>query len=141
MDPPGGIQPVAADEILYRRIPKAWYNPADGLSNESFLPSAQDIDGLSLSREKVGAIGTSATGWEGKEYYVASIRAADLPVGLTPQPDTDEHLVLPQMTFEARKHPSTKGQIRAWAEQMRSHCAGRVKGPFPGRTPQPVDRA
>jgi len=57
-----GIEPIADDELLYRRVPAAAqpqrFNPATReLSDQAFAPhKTEDATGLSVSRAKIKSI-------------------------------------------------------------------------------------
>ncbi len=128
-----GVRPIADDEILYRRVPKAFYSQTNGVLLEAFLPTSADTDGLSLSRGCVEPAAVAATGRIGKEFYVVSIRANDFPAGLAIHPDSNEHAVVKELTYAARQSDvaSTRSQVRQWAEEIRQR-ASTPMGPFPG---------
>jgi hypothetical protein len=85
--------PIADDELLYRRIPvsKGWYDAA-GLSPEAFDPRADEESGISVYRAKYLTVEQAAQGKSKQGYWVAIFRAGDLrhhgfQVLPRPQPD------------------------------------------------------
>jgi hypothetical protein len=138
---PDGNEPIADDEILYRRIPASlgWYNPATGsISPDAFRPTAWDDTGLSLTRRKYASAElVAASGSRGKQFYVAAFRASDLianAIQPMPAPDADNpgHAEIPSLTFAGRK-TSQSIQLRI---KLVSLCHG-VSGPFDGKRDQP----
>jgi hypothetical protein len=99
-----GTEPVADDEVLYRRIPVStgWY--ADGrLSPEAFDPRPDETTGISIYRKKYKSLEEVARGKSKKGYYVAEFRASDLrrhgvEVEPRPLPDDPGHAELPDLT-------------------------------------------
>jgi len=79
---PEGSEPVADHEILYRRIPATggFYDPHvdPNPSPLAFRPTQLDTTGLSLSRAKYKTLEQAGQGREGKQYFVAVLRAGDL---------------------------------------------------------------
>lgn len=86
--PSPGTEPIADDEILYRRIPAStgWY--AEGVvSPEAFDPRKDEFTGISVYRKKHKSVEEVAKGKGKKGYYVASLRASDLREhGIEPVP-------------------------------------------------------
>jgi hypothetical protein len=74
-----GTEPVAEDELLYRRIPvsKGWYDEK-GLSPEAFYPRPDEESGISVSRAKYVSVEKAGQGKSKKGYWVAVLRAGDL---------------------------------------------------------------
>ena len=125
---PDGTEPVEDTELLYRRVSKVYYE--SGLSPEAFRPTDQDVDGISLSREKYHSLEEAARGRPGKTYYVAVFRAGDLreagiEIAPDPQPDITGHVLLTNMDYENRK--SKEGLERKMAMKRRYL---RLEGPF-----------
>jgi hypothetical protein len=136
MQPPAGIAPLAPGEILYRRVPGHWYSPSAGLTLESFLPSSDDDDGLSLWRQSVSPEWVASSGREGKSYFVAEIIADSVTaLGLTVVPDQPDHVFIPELTYVRRRSAdmSERSFIKQRAEDLRAAC-DTVHGPFPGTT-------
>ena len=77
-----GTEPIADEELLYRRVPAStgWYSPENGnLSDQAFaVHKLHDATGLSVSRDKYCSSQQAARGRAGKSYYVAVLRASDL---------------------------------------------------------------
>ena len=136
------MNPLAADELLYRRLPANpnYRNPATGFPLElAFQPTPADTDGLSLSRERVGPAGAAATGRADREFFVATLRVADLTaLGLTVVPDRDDHVVITDLTHDRRqsRDPATKEQLAAIYGRLVQAVID-VAGPFPGHAPPP----
>jgi len=136
MASPDGNEPIADDELLYRRIPAStnWYSEAV-LSPMAFRPHGErDVDGISLWRAKHTSIDQAARGRPGKEYYVAVLRAGDLAahgieVTATPKRGEPGHASLPALNSENRRDPAALDLQGLLAGQL----TVRVEGPF--RTP------
>jgi hypothetical protein len=128
-----GTEPVADDELLYRRISvsSGWYLPDSGLSAQAFAPhKTEDATGLSVHRSKYKTLEQAATGRPGKSYYVAVLRAGDLrqrgiEVMPRPLPDDPGHAELPALNSDSRKSDRTRELQRVLVELSRS-----VEGPF-----------
>lgn len=130
-------EPIRDDELLLRRIPTStqWYQPQEHVVYEdAFLPTKADDDGLSLMRaEFCPPEEFAAKGRQGKQYYVAQLRAADIraqgiDLKADPQPDNPGHALLPQMTRDNRKDDQTLERARILARLVT-----KVSGPFSGR--------
>lgn len=114
-----GIEPIAEDELLYRRVPAStgWYDPATGdLKPGAFGPHKRDdVTGLSLVRAAFKSASEAACGRPGKSYYLAVLRASDLRknnIMFVPRPDTPRgfdpaHAELPQLNSENYKTDQT----------------------------------
>ena len=65
MSPGDGSEPVADDEIVFRRVTEksGWYNPESErqFAWEAFRPNANDVRGLSAWREKYKKAEPAAT--------------------------------------------------------------------------------
>jgi hypothetical protein len=128
-----GTEPVADDELLYRRISVAsgWYSPAAGLKGAAFAPhKTEDETGLSVWRAKYKTVERAARGRAGKSYYVAILRAGDLTqrgIEVVPHPLSDGpgHAELPNLTSANRKTDRTRELERIRVDWCRS-----VEGPF-----------
>lgn len=131
-----GVDPIADEELLYRRVPTGWYDPAKGLLNsEAFAPHKRnDVTGLSVSRAKYKSLEEAARGRPGKSYYVAVFRAGDLRrngIRSVPRPDVPDgydpaHAELPDLNIGNRKSDETLQRQRLLAEELRL----KVEGPF-----------
>jgi len=135
------INPILEDEVFYRRISQVYYKPPSGIDREAFLPTSADTNGLSLSRGHVGQQKAAESGRCDREFYVGEIRARDFPAGLSIVPDSNDHALIPEMTYAARKSndKATKDQLRQWAETLRRRCTN-IVGPYRGRGPIPETR-
>jgi hypothetical protein len=131
MPPHDGTEPIADDELLYRRIPvsKGWYDNA-GVSPEAFDPRKEELTGISVYREKYKSLEEAATGKSKKGYYVAVLRAIDLRshgIQAVPRPHPDDpgHAELPDLRSDNRDSPD------AQERKLRlSQLCVRVEGPF-----------
>lgn len=134
-----GLEPIADHEILYRRIPAAsgFYDPLvdSNPSPLAFRPTSQDTSGLSLSRAKYKSLEQAGCGREGKQYYVAVLRAGELRrLGInvvpSPMPGDPGHCEIAELNFANRKGMPFVEWQALLAEQL---CL-RVEGPFPPDT-------
>lgn len=66
MAAPDGTDPIADDEVLYRRIPVSqnWFDPQidSQPSPQAFHPTSRDATGLSLYRAKYTTLEAAARG-------------------------------------------------------------------------------
>ncbi len=127
-----GTEPVADDELLYRRIPvsKRWYSQT-GMSPEAFDPRADETTGISVYRDKYKLLQEAAKGMSMTGYYVAVLRAGDLrkhgiEVLPRPAPDDPAHAELPGLTCHNRLTPEAQERKLRLARL----CLA-VEGPFP----------
>lgn len=136
MSSPEGSDPIADDEILYRRIPAALnlYDPdaEPHILPDAFRPNENDATGLSVYRATYATIEDVARGREGKKYYVAVLRAGDLRaqgIDVVPRPLEDDagHAELPGLTYANRKSV----QALEWKTLLALQLCLRVEGPFP----------
>jgi len=135
-----GIDRIADDELLYRRIPAStgWYDPHTRKVNyQAFAPHKErDQTGLSVSRAKYrGSPKDEAMrGRPGKQYYVAILRVGDLRkngINVVARPETPDgydpaHAELPDLNARNRKSDRTIEAQRLLSEKL---CL-RVEGPF-----------
>jgi hypothetical protein len=130
-----GTEPIADEELLFRRIPasQGWYDPqaTPPLNPEAFRANANDTTGLSLYREKYKTIDEAARGREGKEYYVAVLKAGDLRavgIDIAPRPLEGDpgHAEIPEMNYADRKTDRSRDCKVLLADRL---CL-RVEGPF-----------
>ena len=133
-----GTEPIADDELLYRRVPTSagWYDPETCLLKpEAFGPhKTQDATGLSVSRAKYKSIEEAAKGRAGKSYYVAVLRAGDLRrngITIIPRPEVlgaydPGHAELPDLDSANRKSDRTLERQRLLVQLCLE-----VEGPFP----------
>lgn len=140
------MEPVADDELLFRRIPATtgWYDPVSkSVSPAAFTPNKNDTTGLSFSRAKFNPAGASeeaARGRSGKQYHVAVLRVSDLKAaGIDvipmPQPPSDRgHAEAPALTYQIRK----TNEARELIQRLRSLVL-EVLGPFDGQAVQPAE--
>ncbi len=139
MASPDGNEPIADNELLYRRIPAStgWYSEGV-LSPMAFRPHRErDIDGLSLwCARRYTSIEETARGQPAKEYYVAVLRAGNLKahgieVTATRERGEPGHASLPALNSENRREPASLDLQGLLAGRLTL----RVEGPF--RTPSP----
>ena len=127
-----GTEPVADDELLYRRIPvsKGWWCTESGLSPEAFDPLKDESTGISVYRGKYKSVEETAKGLSKKGYFVAVFRTGDLRkhgIEVLPRPESNDpgHAELPELTCCNRLDPETQERklklAKLWLE---------VKGPF-----------
>ncbi len=129
-----GTEPVADDEMIYRRIPasQSWYHPRSGipLAFAAFKPTKHDQTGLSVKRAKyIRSIEDAARNPRGASYYIAVLRVGDLRAhGLDvipcPLPGDPGHAELPALHYQARYE--TQPLQVLLSEKL---CI-RVEGPF-----------
>ena len=132
MPGPDGTEPVADDELLFRRVPVSmgWYDDAKGLSPEAFDPRKGEATGISIYREKYTTLEKAGTGKSKQGYFVAVFRAGDLrkhglDVLPRPSPDDPGHAEIPDLTCDNRDTPEAlEGKLRL------SKLVLRVEGPF-----------
>jgi hypothetical protein len=128
-----GTDPIADDELLYRRIPvsKGWYDE-QGLSAEAFDPRPDEETGISIYRAKYVSLEKAAQGKSKKGYWVAVLRAGDLRrhgirVEPRPLPEDPGHAELPDLTC----HNRDSAEARERQQRLVELCL-RVEGPvFP----------
>ena len=131
-----GTEPIADDEVLFRRIPvsKGWYSES-GLSPEAFEPRDDEATGISFSRGKYKSVQDAGQGKSKKGYYVAVIRAVDLRtnnIAIAPRPETDDpgHAELPGLTCDTRLTPEALN-----LKHLLATLPVKVEGPFVTPTP------
>ncbi len=105
-------QPIYANEFVYRRIHRTYYQAGLPLPVQpaAFRPSQRDTTGLSVFREFfVRPVDTLASVEASKrnDYYVARLAVQDLHrLGLTVVPEPDPsgplgHAVIPELSWQA----------------------------------------
>lgn len=127
-----GSEPVENSEILYRRIPKIWYDDKE-IDSEAFLPHREnDTSGISLFRAKYHTIEFAALSPRpNRIYYVASVQAQNLQnIGLTiipdPLPEKIGHCLIPELCSSKR----SDNDVRTFAHMLATKLVDRVDGPF-----------
>lgn len=127
-----GTEPIADDELLYRRIPYSWHDTASGRpSAQAFAPhKTRDVTGLSLSRAKYKTVQDAALGQPGKTYYVAVLLAGDVRqarIAIEPRPLLGDpgHCEFPDLRAETYKDDATIER-----QQLLVGLCLRVEGPF-----------
>lgn len=131
-------EPIADDELLYRRIPVSqhWYHPGepDELEAEAFKPrksgNAPDTTGLSLVRAKFYQ-SPSEVGRSAKGFLVAVLKTGDLRkagIVVEPRPDaaTPGHVELPQLRADNQKSTDCRELMQKLAQSLWLS----VEGPF-----------
>lgn len=138
------VDPIADDELLYRRILAKDTNSFDPTrdtrpSAKAFHPNSRDVTGISLSRarsdthpEFLTAEQFAVRGRNPAGYYVAVLRAGDLrAAGIRlegkPEPGDLGHIELPDITYDHRKDD----QVKTWEETLANRLTIQVLGPFP----------
>jgi len=131
---PDGTEPIADDEILYRRIPVStnWYNSDIDRypSPKAFRALPRDETGISVYRRKYKTSREVARNERGASYYVAVLRAGDLrELGIDVEPDPQAgnrgHARLPGLRYDNRR--DTEHIQLLIAEKL---CLG-IEGPYP----------
>lgn len=131
-----GYEPIADDEIIYRRIPVStgWYDPdSQELAPEAFGPRKDDISGISVSRAKYKTIEQAAQGRPGKSYYVAILLAGDIRragMNIEPRPELPggidpSHAEIIDLNAANRKDDTTLARQHRLVELCLE-----VKGPY-----------
>src|SRR5262249_35829854 len=133
-----GSEPVAAEEILYRRIlaSQGWYNLTvdPKPSRIAFHPTSFDETGLSVSRSKYSTAETTVRVVRlGKKSSVACLLARDLmKAGIRiepkPKPDDPGHIELPELTYATRNESG----VAELETKLATLLCLRVEGPFFG---------
>jgi hypothetical protein len=124
-------EPIADDELLYRRVPLPWYSPNTGLMPEAFAPhKINDATGVSVARAKYKLAEDAARGRPGKQYYVACLQAGKLRengIAVVPRPEPDDpgHSELPDLNAANRKDDRTLE-----LQRLLVHLTIDVQGPF-----------
>jgi hypothetical protein len=131
-----GSEPIADYEIVYRLIPAAtgFYDPSvdPRPSPLAFRPTKHDTTGLSLLRAKYTDVEQAGRGREGKQYYVAVLRAGDLRrlgMDVVPKPLEHDpgHCEIAELTFANRKAMP----FAEWQALLAEQLCLRIEGPFP----------
>jgi hypothetical protein len=103
---PAEYEPVADDEILYRRVPvsKDWIDE-HGVWPDAFVPRPDDDTGLSVYRARFLSLEDAAKGLSKRGYYVLAMRAGDLraeQIDVVPAPrdDLPGHAEIPSLAYQ-----------------------------------------
>jgi hypothetical protein len=133
-----GSEPIADDEMLYRRIPVSpgWYNPAIDSKPlfQAFRPRPDDLTGLSvLGGGPYNTVEQAAQGSSKSGYYVLILRAGDLRahgIDVVPRPIEDHlgHAEISNLTAANRDSDEAQRIMELLAEKL---CL-RVEEPFHG---------
>jgi hypothetical protein len=139
MSPGDGSEPIADDEVVFRRISdrSGWYNPSldRPVAWEAFRPNENDVRGLSVWRAKyISAPEAAARGARpGRRYFVLRMRVGRLrTAGVQVEPSPAEggpgHATLANLTASAYR--DRRDAIREVAEQIATSLIESVDGPF-----------
>jgi hypothetical protein len=134
-----GTEPVADDEILYRRVTEnsGWYEPGSDrpVAWVAFRPNQNDVRGLSVWRAKYKTAREAALigAKRGQRYFVMVLRAARLrAAGVAVEPTAHEggagHASLADLNTQAYK--TDKNRVQAIAEIIASQLVESIEGPF-----------
>lgn len=126
-------EPIPDHEFIYHRIPWPHYsNPTEPKSRPqvaAFLPTHQDIDGLSVDIASLTTIEKAATG-RGKRYHVARLHVGTirkelelhvlarpiLPGNAEGYPENPAHAIIPELNRQDYK--SDKSAMKAVANRL-----------------------
>ena len=137
-----GEEPVAADEIIYRRVRLELYTPVNRNRPQmaAFRPNEHDTTGLSVVRAKYKTPVQAAQNSRSKQYYVAFLRVSELRArgievvpkplhaGDARHPEHDPgHAELPQITYSHRRDQ----HVMELMELLASALCFDVQGPYP----------
>jgi hypothetical protein len=133
---PAEFEPVADDEILYRRVPvsKGWVDE-HGVRPDAFEPRTDDHSGLSVYRARFVSLEDAAKGLSKRGYYVLAMRAGDLrAAGINvvpmPQDDLPGHAELPSLAYQEQESELSIEQRELLADRL----IMAIHGPFvPGK--------
>jgi hypothetical protein len=128
-----GHEPIADDELLYRRVPESYYDAAAGRPlHTAFGPhKTRDTTGLSLARAKYKTAAQAAHCPQvGKAYYIAVLRAADVRragMAIEPRPTADDpaHCELSDLRADNYRETVTLERQRKLVELCLE-----IQGPF-----------
>jgi hypothetical protein len=137
MPSPAEYEPVADDEILYRRVPvsKGWIDE-HGVRPDAFEPRASDDTGLSIYRASFVSLESAAKGLSKRGYYVLVMRAGDLRaagIDVVPMPrdDLPGHAEIPSLAYQEHESELSIQQRELLADRL----VVAIHGPFvPRRT-------
>ena len=140
MPQPAEYEPVADDEMLYRRVPvsKSWIDEY-GVRPDAFEPRADDDTGLSVYRAKFISLEDAARGLSKRGYYVLAMRAGNLRaagIEVVPMPldDLPGHAELPSLAFKDAESELSVQQRELLADRL----VEAIHGPFmPGNDERP----
>jgi hypothetical protein len=131
-----GTEPIADDELLYRRIPvsQGWYDAAIDPKPllQAFRARLDDVTGLSVVRgEPYNTVEKAAQGSSKSGYFVVVLRAGDLRahgIDIVPRPveGIAGHAEITNLTAMNRDTDEAQHIMELLAEKL---CL-RVEGPF-----------
>ena len=132
MSSPDESDPIADDEILYRRVPvsKEWIDE-HGVSAEAFAPRKDDLTGLSVYRQRFLTLEDAARGASKQGYYVIELRAGDLrnagiDIVATPLEGVRGHAEIPGLKYE---NPASNESLEI-RQIVADRLIVRIHGPF-----------
>lgn len=132
MPSPAEYEPIADDEMLYRRVPvsKDWID-SHGVRPDAFEPRSDDDTGLSVYRARFVKVADAARGLSKRGYYVLEMRAGDLRaagIEVLPMPHDDlpGHAELPGLAF----HDSESELSMEQRELLADRLVVAIHGPF-----------
>jgi len=133
---PDGIESIADDELVYRRIPvsQRWYTPAADSKPlfQAFRPRNGDVTGISVIRgEPYNSCEQAARGPSKSGYYLAvlnvgALRAHGIEVVSRPVEGICGHAEITNLTVANRDSDEARRVMELLAETL---CL-RVEGPF-----------
>ncbi|MEX0713716.1 MAG: hypothetical protein WD847_10300 [Pirellulales bacterium] len=105
-----GADPIANDELLYRKIPKSKLTclvTEAGVEAEAFAPGKHDTTGLSFLRAKLTPIGVALQGRSKFGYVVAvlpadALRKAGIPIEPKPEQGLPGHAEITGLSYGNR---------------------------------------
>lgn len=128
----GEYDPLADDEILYRRVPvsKGWIDE-HGISPDAFEPRMDDDTGISVYRARFVTVEDAAKGLGKRGYYVLAMRAGDLRaagIHVVPMPHDDlpGHAEIPSLAYQEPESDVSMQHRELLADQM----VMAIHGPF-----------
>jgi hypothetical protein len=116
--------PIDPDEFLLRRIPvqKGYYDPekAPPVEAGAFRPNPNDIDGISIYRERLLSVSALVAGTDkaASGFTIARLVARDLlALGFTLEPKQEEgdlpgHVIVPEINVATYKDPDLQKRGR-----------------------------
>lgn len=114
-DPEGetpDADPIADDELIYRRIPMIWHDKGD-VSPDAFRARDDDTTGISVGRAKHTTREAFVENDRGRPFNIAVMRAGDLRaagIEVEPRPEDGDpgHSEIPSQTYANRNDPGAK---------------------------------
>ncbi|HEX5446778.1 MAG TPA: hypothetical protein VFW87_23370 [Pirellulales bacterium] len=132
---PDDYEPIADDEVLYRRVPasKGWIDE-HGVSPDAFEPRVDDVSGLSVYRARFVSLQDAARGLSKQGYYVLAMRAGDLRavgIDIVPKPQDllPGHAEIPSLAYQEHESDLAMQQRELLADRL----VLAIHGPFVAR--------